>query len=65
MTLNPIPKMEIAAGQKWHIRADVLKRWEPDIRAASTDDNTISILDVIGEDSVSYTHLTLPTILLV
>lgn len=44
-----MPKIEVEAGQKWHLREDALEKWQPSVKAA-TDNATISILDVIGED---------------
>lgn len=38
------------AGLRFDLSPRALDRWNPSIQAASTDDNTISIFDVIGQD---------------
>lgn len=52
MTLRQLPRVEIGArpGVRSDISQSVLARWSPDIRAASSDEATISVLDVIGYD---------------
>lgn len=53
MSLSKLPKIEALQGQKWHMREDVLDKWNPAIKMVGEADNTISILDVIGEDYFS------------
>lgn len=50
MSLKKLPKIEALADQRWQMREDCLDKWNPAISAAATDDNTISILDAIGQD---------------
>lgn len=52
MSLRNLPRLDIGArpGVRSDIAQSVLARWSPDIRAASSDDATISVLDVIGYD---------------
>lgn len=50
MSLAKLPKIEALSGQNWQMREDAVDRWNPAIQAAVSGDNTISILDVIGED---------------
>ncbi|MDH3232210.1 MAG: Clp protease ClpP [Alphaproteobacteria bacterium] len=54
MSNRKMPQAELAAkpGVKSDVQPSVLMRWNPDIRAATKDDdeNTISILDIIGQD---------------
>ncbi|MHC5351682.1 head maturation protease, ClpP-related [Metapseudomonas furukawaii] len=38
------------AGLRFDLSPRALDRWNPSIQAASTDDNTISVFDVIGQD---------------
>ena len=52
MTLRNLPVADI--GTKTGVRSDIsqqaLSRWTPDLRAALDGENTVSILDVIGQD---------------
>lgn len=50
MSLKDLPKIEALAGQRWQMREDVLDKWNPAFQANSEDENSISILDAIGED---------------
>lgn len=52
MSLRNLPRVDIGArpGVRSDIAQSVLARWSPDIRAAISDDATISVLDVIGYD---------------
>lgn len=52
MSLRNLPRLDIGArpGVRSDIAQSVMARWSPDIRAASSDDATISVLDVIGYD---------------
>lgn len=50
MSLRDLPKIEALSGQRWQLREDCLDQWNPGISAASQDENTISILGVIGDD---------------
>lgn len=52
MSLRNLPRLDIGArpGVRSDIAQSVLARWSPDIRAANSDDATISVLDVIGYD---------------
>lgn len=53
MTLRNLPELAaVGLPQTFAFEADAeaLERWTPEIRAAQTPENTISILDVIGED---------------
>lgn len=50
MSLSNLPKIEALSGQNWHMREDAVDMWNPSIQAATSEDNTISVLDVIGED---------------
>ena len=49
MSLKKLPKIEAVQGPRWQMREDALEKWNPAI-SAETGENTISILDVIGED---------------
>lgn len=53
MSLRQLPEIRaeksLGAAQ-FDMRPDALDRWEPEVRAASTDDNAISIYDVIGDN---------------
>lgn len=37
-------------GVRFDLSGKALERWNPSVQAASTDDNTISVFDVIGQD---------------
>lgn len=37
-------------GVRFDLSAKALERWNPSVQAASTDDNSISVFDVIGQD---------------
>lgn len=50
MSLKKLPKIEALSGQRWQMREDCLDKWNPSVHAAATDENSISILDAIGED---------------
>lgn len=53
MTLRNLPEIQAARLPEpfaFEADADALQRWETGVRAASTDEATISILDVIGGD---------------
>jgi ATP-dependent Clp protease, protease subunit len=52
MSKRNLPQAEIAVrpGVRTELIPAALNRWNPDVQAAATDDNTISILDVIGQD---------------
>jgi len=52
MSLRNLPRLDIGArpGVRSDIAQSVMARWSPDIRAAKSDDATISVLDVIGYD---------------
>ncbi len=53
MTLKNMPEIKAARLPKpmaFEMDQDALERWNPAVRAAKTPENTISILDVIGED---------------
>lgn len=50
MSLAKLPKIEALTGQRWHLREDAIDKWNPSIQMADNSDNSISILDVIGED---------------
>lgn len=50
MSLKKLPKIEALADQRWQMREDCLDKWNPAIAAAAPSDNSISILDAIGED---------------
>lgn len=52
MTLRNLPAADIGTkpGGRSDISQQALSRWTPDLRAAAGDDNTLSILDVIGQD---------------
>ena len=39
-----------ASGLRFDLSPRALDRWNPGIQAAASDDNTISIFDVIGQD---------------
>lgn len=53
MSLRQLPEIRaerrLGAAQ-FDMRPDALERWEPEVRAASSTDNTISIYDSIGEN---------------
>ena len=53
MSLRQLPEIRaerrLGAAQ-FDMRPDALERWEPEVRAASSGDNVISIYDVIGEN---------------
>lgn len=53
MSLRQLPEIRaerrLGAAQ-FDMRPDALERWEPDVRAASTGDASISIYDPIGEN---------------
>lgn len=51
-SLPALPAISMRSGIGTEIMPSALNRWQPDIRAAASDeeDNTISILDVIGAD---------------
>ncbi|MEO8101341.1 MAG: head maturation protease, ClpP-related [Betaproteobacteria bacterium] len=47
----PSPRaFERPNGLQWEISPAALERWTPDLQAAAVEDNTISILDPIGQD---------------
>lgn len=52
MKKRSLPAITVAArtGARTHILPSVLDRWNPAVQAATEGDNTISILDTIGED---------------
>lgn len=52
MTIRNLPRIDIGVrpGVRSDIAQSVMAVWSPDIRAAKSDDATISILDVIGHD---------------
>lgn len=53
MTIKTLPKIEAARlpdAFAFEADADAVGRWSPGISAAQTPENTINILDVIGED---------------
>lgn len=50
MSLKDLPKIEALTGQRWQMREDCIDKWNPAVRAASDAENSISILDAIGED---------------
>jgi ATP-dependent protease ClpP protease subunit len=52
MSLLKLPEFKAAAISRiqFDARPDALERWEPDVRAATTDDASISIYDTIGEN---------------
>lgn len=52
MTKRNLPAIEIGArpGVRSDVSQDALHRWMPDLRAATEDETTITILDVIGFD---------------
>lgn len=53
MTLKSLPEVKALDGlkdQKWSLREDAIGEWNPGISAADSDETTITIYDVIGED---------------
>lgn len=50
MSLRTLPKITALSGQHWHMREDCLDNWNPAFSALATAENSISILDTIGED---------------
>ncbi|MEM9043508.1 MAG: head maturation protease, ClpP-related [Pseudomonadota bacterium] len=57
MTLRKLPKINVTADSRVPLNGtttltpEALDRWQPEIRAAVQGDNTISILEPIGEDT--------------
>lgn len=52
MSLRKLPEIRAdfrLGPAQFDMRPDALERWEPEVRAAKEDDNTVSIYDVIGE----------------
>lgn len=53
MSLRNLPKIDAVkalSGVEWQPRTDVVERWNAGVRAANSDDHSISVLDEIGED---------------
>lgn len=49
-TMPQARKIERPSGLQWEVSPQALERWTPDLMAADKSDNTISILDMIGQD---------------
>ena len=53
MSLRTLPEISaagLASSPQFELRPDALERWQPGIQAASEDDATINIYEVIGKD---------------
>jgi ATP-dependent protease ClpP protease subunit len=56
MSLNrkKLPNLKALSieGAQWDAPSDALQRWSPEVHAAKTEDNTITMYDVIGSDGM-------------
>ncbi|EPR3311041.1 head maturation protease, ClpP-related [Pseudomonas aeruginosa] len=53
MSIRALPAARVgapAAGLRFDLSARAMERWNPAVQAATEQDNTISILDIIGQD---------------